>query len=72
MLEFKKIKGNSIHKTAIINWKKVIMNNIIGPYAVIGNVTTSYSKQRKNLYLLNIINEYCNIHFPMKLQKKLL
>ena len=39
MLKFKKIKGNLIHETAIINWKKLDIgkNNIIGPYVVIGN-----------------------------------
>ena len=39
MLNYLKKKGNLIHKTAIINWKKLIIgkNNIIGPYVVIGN-----------------------------------
>ena len=37
-MDFKKIKGNLIHKTAIINWKKLKIGkgNIIGPYVVIG------------------------------------
>ena len=39
MLKFKKIKGNLIHSTAIINWNELIIGkgNIIGPYVVIGN-----------------------------------
>ena len=39
MLKFKKIKGNLIHPTAIINWDELIIGkgNIIGPYVVIGN-----------------------------------
>ena len=39
MLKYKKIKGNMIHSTAIINWEKVILgkNNTVGPYVVIGN-----------------------------------
>ena len=39
MLKYKKIKGNKIHSTAIINWNNVVLgkNNIIGPYVVIGN-----------------------------------
>ena len=40
MLKFKKIKGNLVHKTAILNWSKIIIGkgNIIGPYVVIGNI----------------------------------
>ena len=32
MLIFKKIKGNLVHKTAVINWKNISIgkNNIIG------------------------------------------
>ena len=39
MLKYKKIKGNLIHDTAVINWKKLIIGkgNTIGPYVVIGN-----------------------------------
>ena len=40
MLKFKKIKGNLVHKTAVVNWKKIKIGkgNIIGPYVVIGNM----------------------------------
>ena len=75
MLEFKKIKGNLIHKTAIINWKKLIIgkDNIIGPYVVIGNSAQHpYSKSKGKIYIgnKNIINEYCNIHLPTEITKK--
>jgi acyl-[acyl carrier protein]--UDP-N-acetylglucosamine O-acyltransferase len=38
-MEYLKFKNNSIHKTALINWKRVKIgkNNIIGPYVVIGS-----------------------------------
>ena len=38
-LNFKKIKGNLVHSTSVINWKKIKIGkgNIIGPYVVIGN-----------------------------------
>ena len=40
MLKFKKIKGNLVHKTAVVNWKDINIGkgNIIGPYVVIGNM----------------------------------
>ena len=39
MLKYTKIKNNLVHKTAVINWKKVKIgkNNVFGPYVVIGN-----------------------------------
>ena len=75
MLEFKKIKGNLIHKTAIINWKKLIIgkDNIIGPYVVIGNSAQHpYSKSKGKIHIgnKNTINEYCNIHLPTEISKK--
>ena len=51
MLKFKKIKGNLIHNTAVINWDEIIIGkgNIIGPYVVIGNkVQWKNKKIRKN------------------------
>ncbi len=54
MLKYKKIKGNLIHKSAIIDWKNLIIGkgNIIGPYVVIGNMPQHPKKKifRKNLY----------------------
>ena len=75
MLDYIKKKGNLIHKTAIINWKKLIIgrNNIIGPYVVIGNFA-QHPKSKSNGKIIignnNIINEYCNIHLPTKIKKK--
>ncbi len=77
MLDYIKKKGNLIHKTAIINWKKLIIgrNNIIGPYVVIGNFA-QHPKSKSNGKIIignnNIINEYCNIHLPTKIKKKTL
>ena len=75
MIAFKKIKGNLVHKTAIINWKKLIIgkNNVIGPYVVVGNAAQHpYSKSNGLIYIgnNNIFNEYCNIHLPTKKTKK--
>ncbi len=74
-MEFKKIKGNLIHKTAVINWKKVIIgkNNIIGPYVVIGSSPQWKNKRSSGKIFIgnnNTIHEYCNIHLPTSLTKK--
>ena len=36
--DYKIIEGNKVHKTAIINWKKLVIGkgNIFGPYSIIG------------------------------------
>ena len=75
MLSFKKIKGNLVHTTAIINWKKLVIgkNNIIGPYVVIGNrAQHPNSKSIGKIYIgnNNIFNEYCNVHLPTIISKK--
>ena len=75
MLKFKKIKGNLIHKTAVINWKhiKIGKGNTIGPYVVIGNTPQWKNKKIAGKIIIgnkNIINEYCNIHLPTNLKKK--
>ena len=74
MLKFKKIKGNLVHKTAVINWKKIKIGkgNIIGPYVVIGNIPQWKNKKAFGKIIIgnkNIINEYCNIHLPTDLKK---
>ena len=75
MLKYKKYKGNLIHETAIINWKKVRIgvNNVIGPYVVIGN-HAQHPKSKSNGNILignnNKFNEYCNIHLPTNLSMK--
>ena len=72
MLKYKKIKGNMIHSTAIINWENVILgrNNTVGPYVVIGN-HAQHPKQKScgkiKIGNNNSFNEYCNIHLPTKL-----
>jgi UDP-N-acetylglucosamine acyltransferase len=75
MLNFKKIKGNFIHKTAVINWKKIKIGkgNIIGPYVVIGNSAQWPKKKSFGLIYIgnnNTFNEFCNIHLPTSLTKK--
>ena len=74
MLDYKKIKGNFIHKSAIINWTKLSIgkNNIIGPYVVIGNIAQHPKSKSIGKIIIgsnNIINEYCNIHLPTKIKK---
>ena len=72
MLNYKKIKKNIVHPTAIIDWKNVIIgkNNIIGPYVVIGN-HAQHPKQKSFGKIIignnNTFNEYCNVHLPTKL-----
>ena len=75
MLNFKKIKGNFVHKTAVINWKKIKIGkgNIIGPYVVIGNSAQWPKKKSSGLIYIgnnNTFNEFCNIHLPTSLTKK--
>ena len=75
MLKYKKYKGNLIHNTAIINWNKVKMgiNNVIGPYVVIGNYA-QHPRLKSNGNILignnNKFSEYCNIHLPTKISNK--
>ncbi len=75
MLNFITKKGNLIHKTAVINWKKLSIgkNNIIGPYTVIGNFAQHPKENSIGIIEIgnnNFINEYCNIHLPTKNKKK--
>jgi len=75
VLKFKKIRGNLIHETAVINWKKLDIgkNNIIGPYVVIGNrAQHPNAKSVGKIYIgnNNTFNEYCNVHLPTILSKK--
>ena len=75
MLKFKRIKGNLVHKTAVINWKKIKIgkDNIIGPYVVIGNMPQWKNKKTVGKIIIgnkNVINEYCSIHLPTNLRKE--
>ena len=74
MLKFKKIKGNFVHPTAVINWKSLIIGkgNTIGPYVVIGNQAQWKNKKNSGKIRIgnkNIFNEYVNIHLPTTLKK---
>ena len=74
MLKFKKIKGNLIHHTAIINWKDLNIGtgNIIGPYVIIGNKAQWKNKRKSGKIVIgnkNTINEFTNIHLPTTLKK---
>ena len=74
MLKFKKIKGNYIHTTAVINWKSLIIGkgNTIGPYVVIGNQAQWKGKKNIGKIIIgnnNVFNEYTNIHLPTSLKK---
>ena len=73
-MDFKKVKGNLVHKTAIVNWKLVSMgkNNIIGPYVVIGTEaqhTHGKSDGRIKIGNNNIFREFSTVHLPTKLKK---
>ena len=75
MLNYIKKKGNLIHKTAVVNWKKVSIgkNNIIGPYVVIGNFAQHPRSKSYGVIEIgnnNVLNEYCNIHLPTKNKSK--
>ena len=75
MHNFKKIKDNLIHKTAVINWKKIIIGkgNIIGPYVIIGN-KAQHAKLKSNGIIRigdnNVFNEFTNVHLPTSIKKK--
>tara|TARA_B100000900_G_scaffold400313_1_gene403800 strand:- start:256 stop:843 length:588 start_codon:yes stop_codon:yes gene_type:complete len=75
MLKYKKIKGNLIHRTAVINWTDLVIgkNNVIGPYVVIGNKPQWKNKKKRGKIYIgnnNTINEYTNIHLPTSLRRK--
>ena len=72
---YKKIKKNYVHKTAIIDWKNLIIgtNNIIGPYVIIGgNAQHPRKKNNGKIYIgnNNVFNEFVNIHRPTNKKKK--
>ena len=71
MLNYIKKKGNLIHKTAIINWKKLSIgkNNIIGPYVVIGNFA-QHPKMKSNGKIIIGDNNFAIYICQQNLQKK--
>ena len=75
MIKFKKIKGNFIHSTAVINWKSLTIGvgNTIGPYVIIGNQAQWKNKKNMGKIIIgnnNVFNEYTNIHLPTSIKKK--
>ena len=75
MIKFKKIKGNYIHSTAVINWKSLTIGigNTIGPYVIIGNQAQWKNKKNTGKIIIgnnNVFNEYTNIHLPTSLKRK--
>lgn len=74
-MNYKRIKKNYVHKTAIIDWKNLIIgvNNFIGPYVTIGgNAQHPRKKNNGKIYIgnNNVFNEYVNIHRPTNKKKK--
>ena len=74
MHNFKKIKDNLIHKTAVINWKKITIGkgNIIGPYVIIGNNAQHPNLKNSGIIKIgdnNVFNEFTNVHLPTNIKK---
>lgn len=75
MKDYRNFKGNLIHKTAIINWKNLIIGkgNTVGPYVLIGNDPQHPSSKPLGKVIIgnnNIIREFVRINLPTKLKKK--
>lgn len=71
---FEIIKGNKVHKTAVINWDNIIIGkkNIFYPYSVIGfDAQHTYAKTSGRLVIgnNNIFREFTTIHLPTKKRK---
>ena len=74
MTNFRKIKGNLIHKSSIINWDKVKIGkgNIIGPNVIIGTEAQHpYEKSDGKIVIgnRNVFREFTTIHLPTKIKK---
>lgn len=74
MTGYLNIKKNLIHKSAIINWKKLEIGtgNIIGPYVTIGmnpQHPTEKNFGKIKIGNKNIIREFSSIQLPTKLRK---
>ena len=74
MINFKKIRGNLVHKSSIINWDKVKIGkgNIIGPNVIIGTEAQHpYEKSNGKIVIgnHNIFREFSTIHLPTKIKK---
>ena len=74
MINFKKIKGNLVHKSSIINWDKVKIGkgNIIGPNVIIGTEAQHpYEKSNGKIVIgnHNVFREFTTIHLPTIIKK---
>ena len=74
MIKYKKIKGNFVHKTALINWNKLDIGkgNLIGPNVIIG--TDAQHPKEKSYGIIkignnNVFREFTTINLPTKLKK---
>tara|TARA_B100001057_G_C22677623_1_gene882463 strand:- start:464 stop:1060 length:597 start_codon:yes stop_codon:yes gene_type:complete len=73
-MDFRKIKDNLIHKTAIINWKKLKIGkgNIIGPYVIIGT-DAQHTNDKSDGYIKignnNNFREFTTVHLPTKIKR---
>ena len=59
MLKFKKIKGNLVHTSSIINWDKINIGkgNIIGPNVIIGtDAQHPYSESKGKIIIQKLIS----------------
>ena len=69
--QYENIKGNLIHKTAIINWERVRIGegNTIGPYSCVGTEPPNVSEVSEGFIQIgnaNNICEYVTIHLPTR------
>ena len=74
MIKFKKIKGNLVHTSAVINWDRLDIGkgNLIGPNVIIG--TDAQHPRDKSIGKIkignnNVFREFTTIHLPTKLKK---
>ena len=75
MINFKRIKGNLVHKTSIINWDKVIIGkgNILGPNVIVGTEAQHpYERSSGKIFIgnNNVFREFTTIHLPTTIKKK--
>lgn len=70
-MNWKEIKGNKIHESAVINWDQLEIgtDNIIGPYVCIGTDaqhTREPSTGKVKIGNNNIFREYSTVHLPTR------
>ena len=73
-MEWKEIKGNKVHSTAIVNWEQLDIGtgNEIGPYVCIGTDAQHRNEMSVGKIVIgndNIIREYCTLHLPTRHSK---